>query len=399
MPLTIAVLKEQFGETRVAATPDSIKKFVKLGAKFQVESGAGEASGIFDDEFKEAGAKICKNSADACKGAYVLFKIGKPTQNELSSLKKDAIVIGLLSPLESPEEVNGYAKAKVEAYAMELLPRTSRAQSMDILSSQSNLAGYRAVIDASHELNKAVPLMMTSAGTVVPVRAFILGAGVAGLQAIATAKRLGAIVSATDVRAAARDEVESLGAEFVMVDMEESGDAEGGYAKEMSAEYKKKQQELVDETVKSQDMIICTALIPGKKAPVLVTDAMLKTMKPGSVVVDLAASHGGNCEGSKPDEIVEKHGVKIIGYKNVARRCSVDASGLFARNLYNFLSPFIKEGELEINYEDDLIQGTLLTKDGKVVHERLIEAKPKKTPAKKKPAAKKKAAPKKETKK
>ncbi|WP_025899361.1 Re/Si-specific NAD(P)(+) transhydrogenase subunit alpha [Sneathiella glossodoripedis] len=369
-------------EKRVAASPDTVKKFVGLGAEVIVEKGAGLRSSFSDQEYIDAGATIAGDAAAALKDADVILKVQRPLTEaeggpgELALMKKGSTLISTLAPLQNKEQVAAYAAAGVEAHAMELVPRISRAQSMDVLSSQSNLAGYKAVLDATTEYGKVMPMMMTAAGTVAPAKAFIMGVGVAGLQAIATARRLGAIVTATDVRAATKEQVESLGAKFIMVESDETGEGEGGYAKEMSDEYKKKQAELVFEHLKKQDIVITTALIPGREAPVLITDEMLAQMKPGSVLVDLAVEAGGNVTQSKPGEVVEtENGVKIIGHINVPSRLASDASSLYAKNLFNFLSPMINKenGALEMNWDDEIIQGTGLTRDGKVVHPLLTE--------------------------
>ncbi len=369
-------------EKRVAASPDTVKKFVGLGAEVIVEKGAGLRSSFSDQEYIDAGATIAGDAAAALNDADVILKVQRPLTeaeggpDELALMKKGSTLISTLAPLQNKDQVAAYAAAGVEAHAMELVPRISRAQSMDVLSSQSNLAGYKAVLDATSEYGKAMPMMMTAAGTVAPAKVFIMGVGVAGLQAIATARRLGSVVTATDVRAATKEQVESLGAKFIMVESDETGEGEGGYAKEMSDEYKKKQAELVFEHVKKQDIVITTALIPGREAPTLITDEMLAQMKPGSVLVDLAVEAGGNVTQSKPGEIVETaNGVKIIGHLNVPSRLASDASSLYAKNLFNFLSPMINKenGSLEMNWEDEILQGTGLTKDGKVVHPLLTE--------------------------
>ncbi|GLQ06512.1 Re/Si-specific NAD(P)(+) transhydrogenase subunit alpha [Sneathiella chinensis] len=369
-------------EKRVAASPDTVKKFVGLGAEVVIETGAGLTSSFSDQDYMDAGAKVAADEAAALKDADVVLKVQRPLTeaeggpDELSLMKKGATLVSVLAPLQNREQVEAYAKAGIEAHAMELVPRISRAQSMDVLSSQSNLAGYKAVLDAAYEYGKAMPMMMTAAGTVAPAKAFIMGVGVAGLQAIATARRLGAIVTATDVRAATKEQVESLGAKFVMVESEETGEGEGGYAKEMSDEYKRKQAELVFEHVKKQDLIITTALIPGRAAPVLITDEMLAVMKPGSVIIDLAVENGGNVTQSRPGEVVvTDNGVKIVGHHNVPSRLASDASALYAKNLLNFLTPMINKetGALDMNWEDEIILGTGLTRDGKVVHPLLTE--------------------------
>ena len=369
-------------EKRVAASPDTVKKFVGLGAEVIIETGAGKRSSFSDQEYIDAGASIAGDAAAALKDADVVLKVQRPLTaaeggpDELGLLKKGATLISVLAPIQNKDQVAAYAAAGVEAHAMELVPRISRAQSMDVLSSQSNLAGYKAVLDATSEYGKVMPMMMTAAGTVAPAKAFIMGVGVAGLQAIATARRLGAVVTATDVRAATKEQVESLGAKFIMVESDEAGDGEGGYAKEMSDDYKKKQAELVFEHIKKQDIVVTTALIPGREAPVLVSDEMLAEMKPGSVLVDLAVEAGGNVAQSKAGEVVETaNGVKIIGHINVPSRLASDASSLYAKNLFNFLSPMINKetGALEMNWEDEIILGTGLTREGKVVHPLLTE--------------------------
>ncbi|MBW7836650.1 MAG: Re/Si-specific NAD(P)(+) transhydrogenase subunit alpha [Sphingomonadales bacterium] len=364
-------------EKRVAATPETVKKYRALGFDVIVERGAGEASRYPDSQYVDAGATIAPDAAAALKEADIVLKVQRPQSaaegaDELALLKKGALLVSVLSPYQAPEQVKAYAAAGVNAFAMEFMPRITRAQTMDVLSSQSNLAGYRAVIEAAYEFGRAMPMMMTAAGTVAPGRVLVMGAGVAGLQAIATARRLGAIVSATDVRLAAKEQVESLGATFVVAESEELKSAEtaGGYAKEMSEDFKKKQAALIAETIKKQDIVITTALIPGKKAPVLVDDAMVKSMKPGSIIVDLAVEQGGNCTLAKPGEIIEVGGVKIVGHLNLPARLATDASALYAKNLLNFLTPLIdKESKtLKINWDDEIIKGTALTRDGQVIH-------------------------------
>jgi NAD(P) transhydrogenase subunit alpha len=365
----IAVLKEHKpGESRVAATPDAVKKYKALGCEVAIEKGAGLAASISDGEFQDVGATVA-DAATCVNGANIILKVRSPETTELSLIPQGAILIGMLDPHAEKAALANYNAKKISAFALELLPRISRAQSMDVLSSQSNLAGYRAVIEAACAFGKVIPMMMTAAGTVAPAKALVLGAGVAGLQAIATAKRLGAVVSAFDVRTVAKEQVQSLGAKFIEVPAEESGDAAGGYAKEMSEEYKKKQSALIHETLKKQDMVISTALIPGRPAPVLITEAMVKDMKQGSVIVDLAAASGGNCPLTESDKVCVKHGVTLIGYSNMPSRVAIDASQLYARNLYNFISALMisKEG-FNVKWEDELITGTLLTKDGATVH-------------------------------
>lgn len=364
-------------EKRVAATPDTVKKYRALGLDVVLERGAGDASRYPDSQYEDAGATIAPDAASTLKDADIVLKVQRPTTSaegadELALMKRGAKLVAILSPYQATEQVAAYAAAGVDAFAMEFMPRITRAQSMDVLSSQSNLAGYRAVLEAAYEFGRAMPMMMTAAGTVAPARIFVMGAGVAGLQAIATARRLGAIVSATDVRMAAKEQVESLGATFVMVDSEEMKNAEtsGGYAKEMSEDFKKRQAELVAETIKKQDIVITTALIPGRKAPILVDDAMVASMKPGSIIVDLAVEQGGNCTKAKPGEVVEVNGVKIIGHMNIPSRLATDASALYAKNLLNFLTPLVDKetNGLKINWEDEIITGTALTRDGQVIH-------------------------------
>ncbi|HYN39271.1 MAG TPA: Re/Si-specific NAD(P)(+) transhydrogenase subunit alpha [Rhodospirillales bacterium] len=375
--MKIAVPKERTpGETRVATSPDVVKKLVGLGCEVIVEKGAGEGASITDGEFQEAGASIAKDAASALKEADVVLKVQRPIldgkQNELALLKPGAVLIAYLQALTHPEDVAAYAQANITAFALELMPRISRAQSMDILSSQNNLAGYRAVIDGAAEFGSALPMMMTAGGTVPPAKVFIMGVGVAGLQAIATAKRLGAVVTATDVRPATKEQVESLGGKFIMVDEASMKDAEtsGGYAKEMSEDFKRKQAQVVADHVKKQDIVITTALIPGKPAPQLVSEEMVQSMKPGSVIIDLAAEAGGNCALTEPGKVVVKHGVKIVGHLNVPGRLPKDATALYARNVFNFLSPHVDKATKALNFkwEDETVQGTCVTRDGRVVN-------------------------------
>lgn len=373
--MKIAVLNERDPlETRVSATPESVKKFLALGAEMAVEAGAGETAGISDAEYIEVGATIGDRAA-VTENADAIFCVRGPNPDDLAAAKPGARLIGALDPFNNRETVDAYAKAGIEALAMEFMPRITRAQSMDILSSQSNLAGYKAVLDAAGEYGRAFPMMMTAAGTVSAARCFVMGVGVAGLQAIATARRLGAQVSATDVRAATKEQIESLGAKPIFVEEVEGieGEGTGGYATEMSEEYQKAQAELVSSHIAKQDIVITTALIPGRPAPRLISDAQLASMRPGSVIVDLAVEQGGNVEGAVAGETVEKHGVKIVGNRNVAGRLAADASALFARNLYNFLSAFWdEEAKAPVLPEDDeIVQGVTLTKGGQVVNERL----------------------------
>ena len=371
--MKVAILTERGEhESRVAASPETVKKFVGLGLTVAIESGAGASARFSDEAYRDAGAEIAADAAAALAGADVLLSVERPSRDHVSQLRRGGLLIGQLAPHGERGDIDHYAECGVEAFAMELMPRISRAQSMDVLSSQSNLAGYKAVVDAVAAFERAMPMMMTAAGTIAPARVMVLGAGVAGLQAIATARRLGAIVSATDVRPAAKEQVESLGANFVMVESDETEQAEtaGGYAKEMSDDYKRRQAELVAETLKKQDMVICTALIPGRPAPLLVTRAMAESMREGSIIVDLAVEQGGNCELSRAGEIVDHGGVRIIGYRNVPGRLPVDASALYARNLFNFIAPFVdaESGAVVIDWEDELVTGTALTRDGSVVH-------------------------------
>jgi NAD(P) transhydrogenase subunit alpha len=370
--LTLAITKETVsGEARVAASPDTVKKWATSGLTVRVESGAGLGASITDAAFEAAGAKLAKTAAEALKDADIVLKVRGPSAAEVKALKKGAIVVALLDAHREKDTLKALADAGASAYAMEFVPRITRAQVMDALSSQANLAGYRAVIDAAEAFGKAFPMMMTAAGTVAPAKAFIMGVGVAGLQAIATARRLGAVVSATDVRPATKEQVESLGAKFLAVEDEEFKNAQtaGGYAKEMSAEYKAKQAELTSSHIAKQDIVITTALIPGRKAPILVTLDQVKSMKPGSVLIDLAAPQGGNVEGCKADEVVDINGVKIIGYSNIVSRIATDASALYAKNLQAFVALLIdKDGKLAPDMEDEILKAALVTHGGAVVH-------------------------------
>jgi NAD(P) transhydrogenase subunit alpha len=372
MAVSLVVVKEQGDETRVAATPETVKKLIALGFSLTVEAGAGEASGFSDARYEDEGATIANSVASAIAKADVVVGVKAPSEATVKAMKKGALLIAQLNPYQDASGVKSYAAQGVDAMAMELMPRITRAQSMDVLSSQSNLSGYKAVLDATAEYNRALPMMMTAAGTVPAARVFVMGAGVAGLQAIATAKRLGAIVSATDVRRAAAEQVQSLGGTFVMVeaDEEDSGETAGGYAKEMSADYQKRQAALVSEHIAKQDIVICTALIPGRPAPELVTKAMVAKMKPGSVIVDLAAEQGGNCKLSKLGEVSDHKGVKIVAHANVPGRLAGNASELYSRNIFNFISAFYDaEGaKLAIDWDDEIIAGIGLTRDGAIVH-------------------------------
>ena len=372
MAVTIAILKEtRAGETRVAATPDTVKKWTLAGVAVTVEAGAGLRAAITDEAFAAAGATIAKTAKDALKTADLLLKVRAPEAAEIALLKDGAIVVALLDAYREKDAVAALAAKGATAYAMEFVPRITRAQVMDALSSQANLAGYRAVIEAAEAYGKAFPMMMTAAGTVAPAKAFIMGVGVAGLQAIATARRLGAVVSATDVRPATKEQVESLGAKFLAVEDEEFKNAQtaGGYAKEMSAEYKAKQAALVTAHIAKQDIVITTALIPGRAAPILVTKEQVASMKPGSVLIDLAAPQGGNVEGCVADQVVDINGVKIIGPSNITARIATDASALYAKNLQAFTGLLItKEGALASDAEDDILKAALVTQGGAVVH-------------------------------
>jgi H+-translocating NAD(P) transhydrogenase subunit alpha len=371
--MKVAVVNEwKAGEPRVAATPETVKKIKALGAEIVVERGAGLHSGILDADYESAGAGIVPSPQAAAADADVVLRVRRPGEAELRNYKKGALVIGTMDPFGNDAALQAMAKAGIVAFAMELLPRITRAQVMDVLSSQANLAGYRAVIDAAAEYGRALPMMMTAAGTVPAARIFIMGAGVAGLQAIATARRLGGVVSATDVRPAAKEQVESLGAKFIAVEDEEFKQAEttAGYAKEMSAEYKIKQAALVAEHIKKQDIVITTALIPGRPAPRLISAEMLRAMRPGSVVVDLAVERGGNVEGAKPGEVAEANGVKVLGHLNVPGRLAASTSNLYARNLYAFLELLIDKNSkaISVPWDDEIVKATALTREGAVIH-------------------------------
>ena len=372
--MRIAVLSETDpAEPRVAAVPETVKKFIGLGADVTVQAGAGVKAGVPDSEYEVAGASIAGSAADAAGSADLVLKVRRPNAEEVSLLKRGATVIAIMDPYGHEAELGAMAEAGLDAFAMELMPRITRAQVMDVLSSQANLAGYRAVVDGAAEYGRAMPMMMTAAGTVPAARVFVMGVGVAGLQAIATARRMGAVVTATDVRPATKEQVESLGAKFVAVEDEEFKQAEtsGGYAKEMSAEYKKKQADLVTTHIAKQDIVITTALIPGRPAPQLVSEAMVASMKPGSVLIDLAVERGGNVEGAKAGEIVTtEKGVKIVGHLNVPGRLAATASSLYARNLYAFVETLIdKEAKtLAVKWDDELVKATNLTRDGQVSH-------------------------------
>jgi H+-translocating NAD(P) transhydrogenase subunit alpha len=373
----IAVTAERDGEPRVAVSPETVRKLTGLGCTVRVETGAGLRSRFADDTLKAQGASIAGSAAEALSGADVLLKVRRPSAEELKALKPGAIVAAMLAPHDHRAGLDALAASGATLMAMEFMPRISRAQSMDVLSSQANLAGYKAVVDAAAMFGQAVPMMMTAAGTVPAAKVFVMGVGVAGLQAIATARRLGAIVSATDVRPATKEQVASLGAKFIAVEDEEFKQAQtaAGYAKPMSAEYQKKQAELIASHIKGQDIVITTALIPGRPAPRLVSTAMVESMKPGAVIVDLAAERGGNCELTEPGKTIEHNGVAIAGPLNLAGEVPVNASSLYAKNLLAFLETMIdkKERALKVNWDDEIVKGTLVAKDGRIVHPALLQ--------------------------
>ncbi len=375
--MKVGIPKERrAGEARVAGSPDMVKKLVAMGIEVAVEAGAGEGALISDDAFAAAGATIAPDAESVLRDADVVLKVRRPLTSaeggpdEVAMMKQGAILIGLLNPLADRDQVDAYAGRKLTTFAVELMPRISRAQAMDALTSQSNIAGYKAVIDAAAAFKRIFPMMMTAAGSIAPARVLVLGAGVAGLQALATARRLGAIVSAFDVRSAVKQEVESLGAKFIEVAAEETGDAEGGYAKEMGEDYQRRQTELIHETLKKNDIVITTALIPGRPAPLLISEEMVRDMKLGSVIVDMAVEAGGNCALSERDKVVVKHGVTIMGRANLPAAQAADTSTLYARNLLNVLGLIYDQEAktLAIDWEDEIVKGMLLTRDGEVVH-------------------------------
>ncbi len=374
--MKICIPKEDSNELRTAISPEIVKKLSGSGHEIFVETNAGSGSNFDDEIFIEAGAKIYTDNSQLNTADFI-FRVNAPSEDEIALYKENSILIASLNPYNNSEIIKKLEIQKTTSFAMELMPRITRAQSMDVLSSQSNLAGYQAVIEASHIFNKAMPMMMTAAGTIAPAKVMVFGAGVAGLQAIATAKRLGAIVSATDVRMAAKEQVESLGGKFVMVETEEDQDAEtsGGYAKEMSEEFKVKQAELISKTISSQDIVICTALIPGKKAPTLITEEHVKSMKPGSVIIDLAAENGGNCVSTKVGETAVVDGVSIYGASNITSSISQDASALYSKNLFNFFNLLINQesNQVDIDWEDEIVVNTLITKDGKIIKEEFMK--------------------------
>jgi NAD(P) transhydrogenase subunit alpha len=370
--VTVAVAAESEGETRAAITPETAKKLVGLGCTVRVVSGSGLSAGIADAAYADVGATIVSGTAEAAAGADILLKVRRPAQSELAGLAPGALVVSMLSPFDDRSGLEALAGSGASLFSMEFMPRITRAQSMDVLSSQSNLAGYKAVVDAASLLHQAMPMMMTAAGTVPASKVFIMGVGVAGLQAIATARRLGGIVSATDVRPATKEQVASLGAKFIAVEDDEFREAQtaAGYAKPMSDAYQAKQKELVAGHIRTQDIVITTALIPGRPAPRLITAEMVASMKPGAVIVDLAAERGGNCELTKPGELVESGGVKIWGPLNLAGTLAVNATSLYAKNLLNFLETMFdrKTKAFAIDWEDDIVKGTLVAKGGRIVH-------------------------------
>jgi NAD(P) transhydrogenase subunit alpha len=383
--MKISVAKERRAdERRVAVSPDTAKRLVGMGHEVVVESGAGAGAAFGDAAYEAAGARIAPDAAAALGAGDIVLKVQRPLRagegplDELALIKRGAVLIALLQPLQRRDDVEAYAKAGIAAFAMELVPRITRAQSMDVLSSQANLAGYKAVLDAAGEFGRAMPMMMTAAGTIAPARVLVMGTGVAGLQAIATARRLGGVVSATDVRLAAKEQVESLGATFLVVDLEamKAMETAGGYAKEMGEDFARRQREHVTEALKKTDIVICTALIPGRKAPVLITREMVAVMRPGSVIVDLAVEQGGNVDGSELGKTVTSpNGVAIIGHANVPSRIAVDASQLYAKNLLAFLALLVdKDKSLKIDTADEIVKATLLTRDGKIVHPQLAPA-------------------------
>ncbi len=374
--MRIAIPRERRPEEcRVAASPDTVKRLIGMGHEVVVETAAGVAAAYVDAAYTAAGAQIAATERDALGAADIVLKVQRPEPDEVAAMKRGAVLIGMLAPLQNPAEVKAYAAAGLTAFAMELVPRITRAQAMDVLSSQANLAGYRAVLEAAVAFGRAFPMMMTAAGTVAPARVLVMGAGVAGLQAIATARRLGAVVSATDVRLAAKEQVESLGASFLAVDLEAMKQMEtaGGYAKEMGEDFARRQRDHITEALKKIDIVICTALIPGRKAPILITKEMVAVMRPGSVVVDLAVEQGGNVEGSAPgQDVTTANGVTILGRLNLPSHIAVDASALYARNLFAFLGLIIdKDKTLKIDTADEIVKASLLTKDGAVVHPQL----------------------------
>ncbi|MGQ4645738.1 Re/Si-specific NAD(P)(+) transhydrogenase subunit alpha [Lyngbya aestuarii] len=373
--MKIAVAKEiEVGERRVALIPDIVGRLVKQGLEIWVEAGAGEASFFSDEAYESVGAKIISDTASLWSQADILLKVGVPKEQEVDLMSEGSVLISFLNPLGKPEIAQRLASRKVKAFSMELIPRTSRAQSMDALSSQAGVAGYKAVLIGAAASPKFFPMLTTAAGTLKPAKVFIMGAGVAGLQAIATARRLGAVVEAFDIRPAVKEEVQSLGAKFVEVKLEEETVAAGGYAKEISEDAKKRTQELVAEHVKQADVVITTAQVPGRKAPVLVTEEMVNSMSPGAVIVDLAAEQGGNCALTEPGKDIQRDGVMIIGPINLPSSLPVHASQMYAKNISTFLQYMLKDGELQLNFEDDIIGSTCVTCDGEIRNQRVKDA-------------------------
>ncbi len=357
-----SLLEDQKIEKRIAITPDTAKKYLSLGLEVSLSSNYGEHLGFHDSDYKELGVKIFKDEKEIIVSADVIIQLGLPSDDKISFLKENQILIGILNPYSNKEKIDNLIKKKINNFSLELLPRITRAQSMDILSSQANLAGYKAVIESFAKFEKAIPMMMTAAGTVPAAKVLVVGAGVAGLQAIATAKRMGAIVYATDVRIASKEQVESLGGKFLSVEGSENLETEGGYAKEVSEDFKKKQEQLLSETLKKIDIVICTALIPGKKAPLIIKDTMIDNMHPGSIVYDLAAVQGGNTAFTEVDKIIDKDGVKIIGETNILNKLPISASSLYAKNIFNFVSNLYdkENNKININLEDEIIEKTLI---------------------------------------
>ncbi|MEQ9358484.1 Re/Si-specific NAD(P)(+) transhydrogenase subunit alpha [Coleofasciculus chthonoplastes] len=373
--MKIALVKEiEVGENRVALIPDTVARLVKQGLEIWVENGAGEASFFSDRTYEEAGATLVSDPGKLWAEADVILKVGIPKDDEINQMRESSTLISFLSPLGKPEVAQKLANRKVTAFSMELIPRTSRAQSMDALSSQAGVAGYKAVLIAAAALPKFFPMLTTAAGTIKPSKVFILGAGVAGLQAIATARRLGAMVEAFDIRPAVKEEVQSLGAKFVEVDLQEDTVAEGGYAKEVSDAAKQRTQEVIAEHVKQADVVITTAQVPGKKAPVLVTEEMVEQMSPGSVIVDLAAEQGGNCAVTEAGKDIVRHGVTVIGPINVPASMPTHASQMYAKNISTLLQYLVKEGQLQLNFEDDIVDSTCITHAGEIRNQRVKDA-------------------------
>jgi NAD(P) transhydrogenase subunit alpha len=373
--MKVAIAKEiEYGEHRVAVIPDMAARLVKQGIEIWVEAGAGEASFFSNEAYEAAGAKIISDTATLWGEADVLMKVGVPKEHEINQMREGSVLISFLNPLGTPEVIQQLANRKITAFSMELIPRTSRAQSMDALSSQAGVAGYKAVLIAAAALPKFFPMLTTAAGTIRPAKVFVMGAGVAGLQAIATARRLGAVVEAFDIRPAVKEEVQSLGAKFIEVKLEEETVAAGGYAKEISEASKQRTQEVVTEHVKNADVVITTAQVPGKKAPLLVTEEMVAQMNPGSVIVDLAAEQGGNCAGTEPGKDVVRHGVTIIGPINLPSSMPVHASQMYAKNVATLLQYMVKHGNLQLNFEDDIIGSTCVTHAGEILNQRVKDA-------------------------